>query len=97
MATTVHSLVTSTDPDVDDHNKSDPGHRDTASTSQNSVLKAQTQSASKAPKFRSKYRHVEALHKVSRPSVLSHDSQQAPSFLGFRNLMVLTISESTCP
>lgn len=45
------------------------------------------------PKFRSKYKHVAALHKISRPSILSHDSQEVPSFLGFRNLMVLTISE----
>ena len=48
---------------------------------------------SKPVKFRSKYKHVEALHKLSRPSVLSHDSTEVPSFLGFRNLMVLTISE----
>ena len=47
----------------------------------------------KSPKFRSKYKHVEALHRVSRPSVLSHDQSDTPSFLGFRNLMVLTISE----
>ncbi len=49
----------------------------------------------KPTKFRSKYKHVEAPHKVCRPSVLSHDSTEVPSFLGFRNLMVLTISE--CP
>lgn len=47
----------------------------------------------KPVKFRSKYKHVEAGHKVVRPSVLSHDSTEVPSFLGFRNLMVLTISE----
>lgn len=45
------------------------------------------------PKFRSKYKHIEALHKRPRTSILSHDSQEVPSFLGFRNLMVLTISE----
>ncbi|KAK5078652.1 hypothetical protein LTR64_002933 [Lithohypha guttulata] len=48
-------------------------------------------SQKKASKFRSKYKHVEALHRAVRPSVLSHDSQEVPSFLGFRNLMVLTI------
>lgn len=47
----------------------------------------------KPVKFRSKYKHVEAAHKIARPSVLSHDSTEVPSFLGFRNLMVLTISE----
>ena len=42
-------------------------------------------------KIRSKYRHVAALHAVTRPSCLSHESPETPSFLGFRNLMVLTI------
>ncbi|KAF6842877.1 MBOAT family protein [Colletotrichum musicola] len=34
-----------------------------------------------------KYRHVAAVHRSSRPSTLSHDSNSTPSFLGFRNLM----------
>ncbi|GKT53374.1 MBOAT family protein [Colletotrichum tofieldiae] len=34
-----------------------------------------------------KYRHVAAVHHRSRPSTLSHDSNAAPSFIGFRNLM----------
>lgn len=42
-------------------------------------------------KVRSKYRHVAALHAAARPSCLSHESPETPSFLGFRNLMVLTI------
>lgn len=42
---------------------------------------------------KAKYRHVEALHSEPRPSCLSHDSTLAPSFLGFRNLMVLVLSE----
>ena len=42
-------------------------------------------------KVRSKYRHVAALHSNTRPSCLSHESKETPSFLGFRNLMVLTI------
>lgn len=40
-----------------------------------------------------KYRHIAAIHSTQRASVLSHDSEAAPSFLGFRNLMVLVISE----
>ncbi|KAK4942753.1 hypothetical protein LTR10_017513 [Elasticomyces elasticus] len=43
------------------------------------------------PKIRSKYRHVAALHSKVQPSCLSHETTDAPSFLGFRNLMVLTI------
>lgn len=42
-------------------------------------------------KVRSKYRHVAAPHSNNRPSCLSHESNDTPSFLGFRNLMVLTI------
>ena len=41
-----------------------------------------------------KYRHVMAVHNEARTSCLSHDSPASPSFLGFRNLMVLVLS--TC-
>ncbi|PNY23662.1 O-acyltransferase [Tolypocladium capitatum] len=41
-----------------------------------------------------KYRHVAAVHSQSRPSCLSHDSPAAPSFLGFRNLMVIVLGTS---
>ncbi|KAH6687297.1 diacylglycerol O-acyltransferase [Plectosphaerella plurivora] len=38
-----------------------------------------------------KYRHVAAVHSQVRPSTLSHDSPASPSFLGFRNLMVIVL------
>ncbi|CAD6506546.1 BgTH12-07773 [Blumeria graminis f. sp. triticale] len=38
-----------------------------------------------------KYCHVEAAHSIPRTSYLSHDSQVSPSFLGFRNLMVIVL------
>lgn len=38
-----------------------------------------------------KYRHVAAVHTTTSTSCLSHDSQASPSFVGFRNLMVLTL------
>ncbi|KXH30863.1 MBOAT family protein [Colletotrichum simmondsii] len=38
-----------------------------------------------------KYRHVAAVHSKSRPSTLSHDSNTAPSFIGFRNLMIIVL------
>lgn len=41
-----------------------------------------------------KYRHVAAVHSQTRPSTLSHDSTAAPSFLGFRNLMVIVLGRS---
>lgn len=39
-----------------------------------------------------KYRHVAAVHWKPKTSCLSHDSEASPSFLGFRNLMVLVLS-----
>jgi hypothetical protein len=39
-----------------------------------------------------KYRHVFATHAQQRTSCLSHDSETSPSFVGFRNLMVLVLS-----
>lgn len=41
--------------------------------------------------FVKKYRHVVAVHSKSRPSTLSHDATELPSFLGFRNLMVIVL------
>ena len=41
----------------------------------------------------SKYRHVFATHSESRTTCLSHESDATPSFVGFRNLMVLVLSE----
>ncbi|KAI1007767.1 hypothetical protein K3495_g465 [Podosphaera aphanis] len=38
-----------------------------------------------------KYRHFSAAHSAPRASFLSHESQAAPSFLGFRNLMVIVL------
>ncbi|KAK7969342.1 MBOAT family protein [Apiospora saccharicola] len=41
--------------------------------------------------FIKKYRHVAAIHSKVRPSTLSHDSAATPSFVGFRNLMVIVL------
>ena len=40
----------------------------------------------------SKYRHIAAVHSVARNSCLSRDVDVTPSFLGFRNLMVIVLS-----
>ena len=40
-----------------------------------------------------KYRHIAAVHSKPRTSCLSHDSQTTPSFLGFRNLMIIVLGE----
>lgn len=42
-------------------------------------------------KRHSKYRHVAAYHAQLRHSSLSRDAEVTPSFLGFRNLMVLVL------
>lgn len=38
-----------------------------------------------------KYRHTAAVHTKSRPSTLSHDTTETPSFLGFRNLGIIVL------
>ncbi|KAL7271299.1 hypothetical protein RUND412_005951 [Rhizina undulata] len=38
-----------------------------------------------------KYKHVFAIHSKPRVSALSHDSVESPSFIGFRNLMVIVL------
>ncbi|KKA18953.1 Diacylglycerol O-acyltransferase [Rasamsonia emersonii CBS 393.64] len=42
-------------------------------------------------KERSKYRHIAAYHSEIRHSCLSRDSTANPSFIGFRNLMVIVL------
>ena len=44
-----------------------------------------------------KYRHVAAVHARQRMSCLSHDTEQSPSFLGFRNLMVIVLGIPLLP
>ena len=41
----------------------------------------------------SRYRHIAAVHSRARNSSLSRDAELTPSFLGFRNLMVIVLSE----
>lgn len=41
----------------------------------------------------SKYRHIAAVHSRTHISCLSRDAEETPSFLGFRNLMVIVLSK----
>lgn len=41
----------------------------------------------------SKYRHVFATHSDARTTCLSHEAEHTPSFVGFKNLMILVLSE----
>jgi diacylglycerol O-acyltransferase 1 len=49
------------------------------------------QSKQEAHKLQKKYRHVAAFHSKTQSSCLSHEAPVSPSFLGFRNLMVLVL------
>ncbi|KAI1755441.1 diacylglycerol O-acyltransferase [Xylaria castorea] len=81
--TTTTSVETSTPAflrrKVDTETRSEPSN--TVSTSNNSRQKT----------FLRKYRHVAAVHSKARPSTLSHDTEASPSFVGFRNLMVIVL------
>ncbi|PUU72284.1 MBOAT, membrane-bound O-acyltransferase family-domain-containing protein [Tuber borchii] len=45
----------------------------------------------KDPLESGEYKHAFAVHSIPRTSTLSHDSVDTPSFIGFRNLMVLVL------
>lgn len=49
------------------------------------------QSEKESQKLKKKYRHVAAFHCKVQSSCLSHEGPVTPSFLGFRNLMVLVL------
>jgi hypothetical protein len=44
-----------------------------------------------------KYRHVFATHSINRTTCLSEDAHESPSFVGFRNLMILVLSTLLLP
>lgn len=53
--------------------------------------KSTQQKRSPRHQFNRKFKHVYAIHSVSKTSCLSHGSDATPSFVGFRNLMVLVL------
>ncbi|KAL2019683.1 hypothetical protein VTK56DRAFT_9302 [Thermocarpiscus australiensis] len=66
--------------------------RNTGTTSTDEFVNGSANASNQLRKtFCHKYRHVEAIHSESRPSCLSHDTPETPSFLGFRNLMVIVL------
>ncbi|KAK4174424.1 putative diacylglycerol O-acyltransferase 1 [Triangularia setosa] len=62
-----------------------------SATSTTEITTTATPEKSKRSYRSKKYRHVEAIHSESQPSCLSHDTTETPSFLGFRNLMVIVL------
>ena len=87
-ATTAITATTATS--VDFREKGSNGSSSTAHQRQPQKSKAKRLGT---PALQQKYRHVAAVHSVTRPSTLSHDSVVAPSFLGFRNLMVIVLGK----
>ena len=77
-------------PDIDDGPKAS---RNTNGTVQaNGGIGSHPPPSASARRDPGKYRHIAAVHREPRTSCLSHDSEASPSFLGFRNLMVLVLS-----
>ncbi|KUI65556.1 Diacylglycerol O-acyltransferase 1 [Cytospora mali] len=75
--TPVVPRVTITPPALENH-----AHTNGSSTDTKELKKAIVQK---------KYRHTVAVHSKDRPSTLSHDATETPSFLGFRNLGLIVL------
>jgi diacylglycerol O-acyltransferase-1 len=73
---------------VDMSQQSSLHHRKPSEPKVNSNGTASTSRRSKD----TKYRHVFATHSLARTSCLDQDSEDSPSFVGFRNLMILVLS-----
>ncbi|KAL1861065.1 hypothetical protein Plec18170_001580 [Paecilomyces lecythidis] len=87
MATVVNSAVTS------GHDVRLPDPKSIQQGTQNGSSDAAAGKApdTRAQKARSKYRHIAAYHSQIRHSCLSRESDVTPSFVGFRNLMVIVL------
>ena len=70
------------------------GHANPAMNGNSKDPPSRTQAEYPTSVSKDKYRHIMAVHSRTRTSCLSHDSTASPTFLGFRNLMVLVLS--TC-
>src|SRR5690242_3584546 len=99
MATLTQAAVSGTDahaanstrqrgPNVEANANANASASASASTSRHTNGSAHKRSRSKD----SKYRHVFATHCEARTTCLSHESTDTPSFIGFRNLMILVLS-----
>lgn len=64
---------------------------DVVQTTTEEVKTAPDADAPKKLRIHHKYRHVAAIHSKPKTSCLSHDSEISPSFVGFRNLMVIVL------
>ncbi len=71
--------------------KANGNGRSTSHGKANGQGNAMNGSVRRRPEPAPAYCHVVAVHEKPRTSCLSHDSVAAPSFLGFRNLLVLVV------
>ena len=88
IASTAPIVRTLNPPEITSH------HKTLISAAENTFL-SHANGAATAPSTRnisSKYRHIAAVHSTARNSCLSRDAEPTPSFLGFRNLMVIVLS-----
>jgi diacylglycerol O-acyltransferase-1 len=87
------ATVTGVEPENNANNTSEGPVRRSKATSSPPEPNGKTDDATDELRrsFVKKYRHVVAVHSKSRPSTLSHDAKELPSFLGFRNLMVIVL------
>lgn len=69
------------------HMPSEDAHRSGSSQ----AVKEARETATSGDDTPVKYRHIAAVHSRPRTSCLSHESEASPSFLGFRNLMVIVL------
>lgn len=90
MATIARTL---SPPDIANHDKT-PAQANRNSFSNSQSHARGTATGPNKSNISSKYRHIAAVHSRARTSCLSRDAEETPSFLGFRNLMVIVLS--TC-
>lgn len=88
MATIARTL---SPPDIASHDASSAQSNGHAVPS-NSSHTNNTTAGSNSRTASSKYRHIMAIHSRAKTSCLSRDAEETPSFLGFRNLMVIVLS-----
>lgn len=85
-------MATSRHPTSNDVQQNPSCIADQLATSE-AIIRGSADGANAVEPVHVKYRHVAAVHSRSRTSCLSSDSDKTPNFLGFRNLMVIVLSE----
>ena len=98
MATAVDTRTTVNSTTLTQRSARSNGRAQSAQTPLNSanVPAIDVPEVSRRLRIKKKYRHVAAVHSRPQNTVLSHDAAEIPSFLGFRNLMVIVLGELSC-